>query len=103
MFFDQLALCPIKGVTDTVENFLHILSQKYPNAKNLIKISNDAITLPYPDKMKQETLDKLFKMNDKMNTNVTPITTAISKIANRFEKLKQEKRLHSKDIQNSKL
>lgn len=92
--------CNIKGTTMSVEDFLQILFDKKKNGQELINISPNAFTLPFPDAMKQETLDGLFKDNKQglKGTRVTPMMDAIYCVVEQFEKLKKENRLHNRDL-----
>ena len=86
----------------SVESFLKILFDKKKDGEKLINISDTAIVLPFPDSMKQETLDELFKNNKQglKGTRVTPIMDAIFHVVELFEKLKKENRLHDRDIKS---
>ena len=102
--------CNIKGNTLSVDEFLKILYTKCPNGEQLITTSDNAIILPFPDSMKQETLNELFTFDKNTidlrktkglnlkGTQVTPVMDAIFRTVELFEQLKNENRLHDNDL-----
>ena len=87
--------CNIKGNTMKVQEFVKILNDIIPESKELITIKHDAITLPFPDTMKQSNLDKLFGSN---GVSVTPVKHAILKTVDIFKKLHNNNALHCNDL-----
>ena len=100
--------CNIKGTTLTVDEFLQILFEKCPHGEKLINIDENGFNLPYPDAMKQETLDQLFTFDENdvdinqvkhlKGTKVTSIRDAIHACVDMFEKLNKEGKLHDRDL-----
>jgi len=83
----------IKHCSGTVEEFVKILHELLPQSKRRVKISENAIPLPFPGEFTQNTIDSLIP-----NAKQTPLREAIEDTIEHFYSLQDAGKFHDRDV-----